>query len=187
MGESCVTRRSSTRPCWKGCCCSILLWWYARRPRLRGQVAAAFLVGYGAFCFIVEFWRQPDSQLGLLSLGLSMGQWLSLPMIVAGVALWLWSRSRGITDVVVPADDEEGPEEDEALAEAAQGAIEENGEEATDETHRLSRTWSVPSVSDHVAQIFLAAISIRCRDPAMWRMTPICTASSRTSWLSIGV
>ncbi|RRD04384.1 prolipoprotein diacylglyceryl transferase [Arachnia propionica] len=138
----------------------ILLWWYARRPRLRGQVAAAFLVGYGTFRFIAEFWRQPDSQLGLLSLGLSMGQWLSLPMIVAGVALWLWSRSRGVTDVVVPADDEESPTDDEkdpaedekGPAEDEKGpvddekaseegetpdededAAEENGEEATDE------------------------------------------------------
>lgn len=77
----------------------VLLWWYARRPRLRGQVAAAFLVGYGTLRFIAEFWREPDAHLGLLSLGLSMGQWLSLPMILAGVALWLWARSQGISDV----------------------------------------------------------------------------------------
>ena len=42
--------------------------------------------------FAAEYFREPDAHLGLLSLGLSMGQWLSLPMVVAGVALWLWAR-----------------------------------------------------------------------------------------------
>jgi phosphatidylglycerol---prolipoprotein diacylglyceryl transferase len=68
----------------------VLLWWYASKPRARGQVAAAFLVGYGVFRFIAEFFRQPDSFLGLLSLGMSMGQWLCVPMVVGGALLWLW-------------------------------------------------------------------------------------------------
>jgi phosphatidylglycerol:prolipoprotein diacylglycerol transferase len=55
-----------------------------------------FLIGYGAFRFLAEFAREPDDFLGLLALGLSMGQWLSLPMIVAGVALLAWSRRQGI-------------------------------------------------------------------------------------------
>ena len=67
-----------------------LLWWYGQRERARGQVAAAFLVGYGVLRFVAEFFREPDSFLGILALGLSMGQWLCLPMIAAGVALWLW-------------------------------------------------------------------------------------------------
>lgn len=75
----------------------ILLWLYARKLRYRGEVAAAFLVGYGFFRFIAEFWREPDAHLGFLS-GLSMGQWLSLPMVLAGVALWWWSRTRAILD-----------------------------------------------------------------------------------------
>ena len=70
----------------------VLLWLYARRPRLRGEVAAAFLVGYGALRFIAEYFREPDAFLGLLGLGLSMGQWLCLPMIAAGVLLWLWAQ-----------------------------------------------------------------------------------------------
>jgi len=65
----------------------LLLWWYAAKPRPRGAVAAAFLVGYGVFRFTVEYTREPDSFLGLLALGFSMGQWLSLPMIVIGVAM----------------------------------------------------------------------------------------------------
>jgi phosphatidylglycerol:prolipoprotein diacylglycerol transferase len=46
-------------------------------------------MGYGFFRFIAEFAREPDDFLGLLSLGLSMGQWLSLPMIVLGLILYL--------------------------------------------------------------------------------------------------
>lgn len=68
----------------------VLLWLYARRPRRTGQVAAAFLFGYGVLRFVAEFFREPDDFLGLLSLGLSMGQWLCLPMIVGGLALWMW-------------------------------------------------------------------------------------------------
>lgn len=77
----------------------VLLWWYASKPRFRGQVSGAFLIGYGLFRFIAEFWREPDAHLGLLGLGFSMGQWLSLPMIVAGIALWSWARARAVSDV----------------------------------------------------------------------------------------
>jgi len=71
-----------------------LLWWFSSRPRPRMQVSALFLVGYGAFRFIGEFAREPDAFLGFLALGLSMGQWLSLPMIAAGIALWYLSARR---------------------------------------------------------------------------------------------
>jgi len=68
----------------------VLLWFYARTAPKRGQVAAAFLLGYGVFRFIAEFFREPDAHLGLLALGMSMGQWLCVPMILGGAALWLW-------------------------------------------------------------------------------------------------
>ncbi len=68
----------------------ILLWLYARHPRKTGQVAAAFLFGYGVFRFIAEFFREPDDFLGLLSLGMSMGQWLCVPMVLLGAGLWWW-------------------------------------------------------------------------------------------------
>jgi len=71
-----------------------LLWLYARRKRPLGAVSGAFLVGYGCFRFVVEYAREPDSFLGLLALGWTMGQWLSLPMIVAGVALMIWAYRR---------------------------------------------------------------------------------------------
>lgn len=72
----------------------VLLWLYARHRRKTGQVAAAFLVGYGVFRFIAEFFRQPDDFLGLLSLGMSMGQWLCVPMILGGAWLWVWAERR---------------------------------------------------------------------------------------------
>jgi phosphatidylglycerol:prolipoprotein diacylglycerol transferase len=68
-----------------------LLWLFSRRPRPLGAVSALFLIGYGSFRFLAEFSREPDDFLGLLSLGLSMGQWLSLPMVVAGVAMLRWA------------------------------------------------------------------------------------------------
>ena len=67
-----------------------LLWWYAQSAPKQGRVAAAFLFGYGVFRFIAEFFREPDAHLGLLSLGMSMGQWLCVPMIGAGAGLWLY-------------------------------------------------------------------------------------------------
>jgi phosphatidylglycerol:prolipoprotein diacylglycerol transferase len=73
----------------------VILWIYSARPRPTGAVSALFLVGYGVARFAVEFFREPDDFLGLLALDLSMGQWLSVPMIVAGVALFAWSRRRG--------------------------------------------------------------------------------------------
>ncbi|MFD0666248.1 prolipoprotein diacylglyceryl transferase [Ramlibacter sp. MAHUQ-53] len=73
----------------------ILLWLYARRPRRPAQVSAAFLAGYGVMRFIAEYFREPDAHLGLLSLGLSMGQWLCVPMVLGGAALWAWAARRG--------------------------------------------------------------------------------------------
>ena len=92
----------------------VLLWFYARKPRYRGQVSGAFLAGYGLFRFIAEFWREPDSYLGLLGMGLSMGQWLSIPMILAGVILWTWSRTRAISDVEAGVDNPGDNSDDDA-------------------------------------------------------------------------
>lgn len=68
-----------------------LLWWFSSKPRPVGAVSALFLIGYGASRFLVEFAREPDGFLGLLSLGMSMGQWLSLPMVCVGVWMVRWS------------------------------------------------------------------------------------------------
>ena len=71
-----------------------LLWWFSSKPRPRAQVSALFLIGYGVFRFLAEFGREPDSFIGLMALGLSYGQWLSLPMILAGIALFAWSAKQ---------------------------------------------------------------------------------------------
>ncbi len=71
----------------------VILWLYSSKPRKTGQISAMFLMGYGAFRFIAEFARQPDDFLGLLAMNFSMGQWLSLPMILIGAHL-LWWTSR---------------------------------------------------------------------------------------------
>ena len=69
-----------------------ILWWFSHKQRNVGAISALFLIGYGSFRFLVEFTREPDSYLGLLQLGLSMGQWLSLPMVLLG-AWMLWASS----------------------------------------------------------------------------------------------
>lgn len=74
----------------------VLVWLFARKPRPTGQVSAVFLMGYGAFRFVAEFAREPDAFLGLLVANLSMGQWLCIPMVLAGVLLYLFSASSPI-------------------------------------------------------------------------------------------
>ena len=81
----------------EGVCLFALLWWFSRKPRASGQVSMMFLAGYGIFRFTAEYARQPDAQLGLLSLGLSMGQWLSLPMVLVGIAgLFYFARKNPV-------------------------------------------------------------------------------------------
>jgi phosphatidylglycerol---prolipoprotein diacylglyceryl transferase len=62
----------------------VIMWLFSKKSRPLGQVSMLFLLGYGVFRFIVEFAREPDDFLGLLAMHMSMGQWLSLPMIVIG-------------------------------------------------------------------------------------------------------
>jgi phosphatidylglycerol:prolipoprotein diacylglycerol transferase len=69
-----------------------VLWWFSAKPRALGAVSAVFLIGYGTVRFIAEFFREPDAGIFGLSYTISMGQWLSLPMIAAGVAMLIWSK-----------------------------------------------------------------------------------------------
>jgi phosphatidylglycerol:prolipoprotein diacylglycerol transferase len=68
----------------------VILWLLSRRPRPRGVVASAFLIAYGLLRFIVEFAREPDSFLGFLALHLTLGQWLSIPMVVIGTGMMVY-------------------------------------------------------------------------------------------------
>lgn len=75
----------------------LLLWWFARRPRPRGALGGLFLLWYGVVRFAIEFVRLPDDQIGYLAGDwLTMGQVLSLPMIVAGAALLLRAQWRPV-------------------------------------------------------------------------------------------
>jgi len=65
-----------------------ILWWYSSRPRPYMAVSGAFLLLYGIFRFFVEFYRVPDAHLGYLALSwVTMGQILSVPMIIAGAIM----------------------------------------------------------------------------------------------------
>ncbi|MCV2353965.1 prolipoprotein diacylglyceryl transferase [Paucibacter sp. B2R-40] len=72
----------------------VLLWFYARKPRQTGQVSGMFLIGYGIFRFMAEYFREPDDYLGLRWLNLSQGQWLCVPMVAAGLLIWILSSRR---------------------------------------------------------------------------------------------
>ena len=73
----------------------IMLYRMAQRETVRlhyGMLTGTFLTGYAVARFTAEFFRQPDPQLGYLWLGLTMGQYLSLPMFIAGLGLIGWAR-----------------------------------------------------------------------------------------------
>jgi len=65
-----------------------VLWWYSAKPRPRMAVSGLFALLYGCFRFFIEFYREPDPQLGYLAFGwLTMGQVLSAPLILIGIIL----------------------------------------------------------------------------------------------------
>lgn len=69
-----------------------LIMLYRRFNPPAGSLGGLFLAGYGSARFFVEFYREPDAHLGLLSAGMSMGQWLSLPMIIVGIGLIIYAN-----------------------------------------------------------------------------------------------
>lgn len=72
-----------------------VLWWFSAKPRPRVAVSGMFLAFYGAFRFLVEFTRQPDAHLGFIAWGwLTMGQLLSLPMVIAGGGMVVFAYKR---------------------------------------------------------------------------------------------
>jgi phosphatidylglycerol:prolipoprotein diacylglycerol transferase len=73
----------------------VILWLYSAKPRPTMAVSGLFLLCYGGFRFVVEFFRQPDAHLGFVAFDwLSMGQLLSLPMLIAGTAFLAWAYRR---------------------------------------------------------------------------------------------
>ncbi|GAM78640.1 prolipoprotein diacylglyceryl transferase [Vibrio ishigakensis] len=68
-----------------------ILNFFIKKPRPAGAVSGLFLLGYGSFRFIVEYFREPDAHLGLFGDWISMGQILSSPMIFAGAIMMWWA------------------------------------------------------------------------------------------------
>ncbi len=74
----------------------VIMVWVAHRPRPMGAISGAFLMAYGCLRFMTEFFREPDAHLGFVALDwMSMGQVLSLPMILGGAGLLAFALKRG--------------------------------------------------------------------------------------------
>ena len=73
----------------------ILLWWFSSNPRPRLAVSGVFALGYGSFRFFIEFFREPDQQIGFIAFEwLTMGQLLSVPMAAGGILLLFLSYNK---------------------------------------------------------------------------------------------
>ena len=73
----------------------VMVWWVSAKPRPAGFVSGVFLSGYGAFRLLTENFRSPDSHIGFIAFEwLTMGQILSLPMLIAGILLMVWARTK---------------------------------------------------------------------------------------------
>jgi phosphatidylglycerol:prolipoprotein diacylglycerol transferase len=70
----------------------LILWWFTSKRRWQLAPSGLFLVCYGSFRFLIEFVRLPDADIGYLAYGwVTMGQLLSLPMIVVGLGMLAWA------------------------------------------------------------------------------------------------
>lgn len=74
-----------------------ILWWLSRKPKVPGAIGAAFLIGYGVLRIAGEFFREPDTLYGTMPLGLSAGQWLSVPMVAIGIGLMVYFARKPTT------------------------------------------------------------------------------------------
>jgi len=73
----------------------VILWIYTQKPRPTMAATGLAVAGYGVFRFSIEFYRLPDAQLGYLALDwVTMGQILSLPMIIVGASLMVFAYKR---------------------------------------------------------------------------------------------
>jgi phosphatidylglycerol:prolipoprotein diacylglycerol transferase len=73
----------------------VVVWLVSSKPRAVGVVSGVFLGTYGALRFVTEFFRQPDNHLGFIAFDwLTMGQLLSLPMLIVGILIALYASRR---------------------------------------------------------------------------------------------
>jgi phosphatidylglycerol:prolipoprotein diacylglycerol transferase len=72
-----------------------ILWLFSRRRRPEMAVSGLFLSGYGTLRIVSEFFREPDTHIGFVAFGwVTMGQVLSLPMLILGAGLMTYAASR---------------------------------------------------------------------------------------------
>lgn len=71
-----------------------LIWWFSSKPRPRMAASGLFALAYGVYRFLIEFVREPDADIGFIAWDwLTMGQLLSLPMVIIGaIVMWLAYR-----------------------------------------------------------------------------------------------
>jgi phosphatidylglycerol:prolipoprotein diacylglycerol transferase len=74
----------------------VCLWLYSSRKRPRGAVSGVFLIGYGVLRWVAEYFRTPDEGIFGLSYSVSMGQWLSLPMVLFGIIFVVAAHHRRV-------------------------------------------------------------------------------------------
>lgn len=75
----------------------IIMWWYSAKPKPTMAVSGMFALCYGIFRFFIEFFRQPDQQLGFVAFGwLSQGQLLSIPLVLVGILMLYKAYSRPV-------------------------------------------------------------------------------------------
>ena len=79
----------------------VILFYIHRRERFYGVVSATFLLGYGIFRFIVEFFREPDAQLGYYLGYFTMGQILCLLMLPASYIMFWYAKKLNIKNPLV--------------------------------------------------------------------------------------
>ena len=73
----------------------LILWFFSAKPKPKMAVSGLFLLAYGCFRIVLEFFRQPDAQLGFVAWGwLSQGQLLSIPMVGLGMVLLVLAYRR---------------------------------------------------------------------------------------------
>lgn len=78
----------------EGVMLGLVLWLYSRKPRAPGTVGSLFLIFYGLLRIIGEIFREPEALYGYMPLGMSAGQWLSVPMIVVGIVCFVILRRK---------------------------------------------------------------------------------------------
>lgn len=86
--------------CLEGVLLFIIIYGVSRKPRPLGLVSGLFLIFYGLFRMFVEFFREPDAQLGFYFSFISMGQLLSLPMVFIGLFLIYWGYVHQATQAI---------------------------------------------------------------------------------------